>query len=125
MKISKSHSLALFVLLLLASWTLAPMVLAASSSGGSSAIGVSGLKNPLGTTDIAVVIGRIISFIMNMVGALALMLMVYAGFSWMTARGADQPIKKAQKIMLWTSAGLILMFFAYIVLRFVLQLITG
>ena len=40
------------------------------------------LSNPLGTTDLRIIIGRIISALLGVSGAIALLMFVWGGFQW-------------------------------------------
>ena len=57
--------------------------------------------------------GRAINVALTMVGLIFLLLMVYSGFLWMTARGEEAQIDKAQKIIKGTIIGLVLVLSAY------------
>ena len=57
--------------------------------------------------------GRAINVALSMVGLIFLILMVYSGFLWMTARGEEAQIEKAQKIIKGTVIGLVLVLSAY------------
>ena len=82
------------------------------------------LPNPLGTNDIRVVIGRIIQILMSAIGSIALMILIYGGFQWLTAMGNPEKIKKGKDIMLWTLLGVIIMFSSYFIVRFVINTLT-
>ena len=48
-----------------------------------------------------------------------LLLTVYAGYLWLTARGEEEPIKKAQKIIIASVIGLVIVVSAYSITNFV------
>ena len=83
------------------------------------------LPNPLGITDINAFIARIITFVLSLVGSVSLLLFVYGGITWMTSMGNDTKIKKGKDIVVWAVIGLAVVFFAYILVKFVIQGITG
>ncbi|MEK7084603.1 MAG: hypothetical protein AAB932_05195 [Patescibacteria group bacterium] len=66
-----------------------------------------------GKKDLATVIGDIINVALSMVGMLFLVLMVYAGYLWMTARGEQTQIEKAQTIIRTSIIGLVIVLSAY------------
>ena len=88
-----------------------------------------GEKSPLGTVaggagvdtsrSIAGVSGQVISAALSLVGLAFLLLMVYAGFLWMTARGEEEQVTKAKKIISATLIGLVLILSAYAITVFV------
>lgn len=71
------------------------------------------LTNPLGVTDIAVILGRIIKTFLGIVGGIALMVFVYGGVMWMTARGDAGQVKKGQEALTTAVIGLFIVTFAY------------
>ncbi|MDP2684448.1 MAG: hypothetical protein Q8P20_05325 [bacterium] len=66
-----------------------------------------------GNEDIGSISGRVISVALSMVGLIFLLLMVYSGFLWMTARGEEEQVKKATSIIKGTVIGLVLVLSAY------------
>lgn len=76
------------------------------------------IRNPLGTADIPTIIGRVISTFLGMVGALALLVFLYAGITYMTAAGREESITKAKDTMKYAMIGLFLIVFAYIITDF-------
>lgn len=82
------------------------------------------LSNPLGAgATPQTVIGKVISQVLGIVGAVALLMFIYGGLTWMTAMGNEQSIKKGKDILMWSSIGLIVIFTSYALVRFVLQAI--
>ncbi len=69
--------------------------------------------------DIGVISGRIINTALSLVGLIFLILMVYAGYLWMTARGEEAEITKAQNIIKSSVIGLIIVMSAYAITYFV------
>lgn len=58
-------------------------------------------------------VGTIIGTALTLVGLIFLILMVYAGYLWMTARGEEDQIDKARKIIIGTVIGLVIVVSAY------------
>jgi len=83
------------------------------------------IPNPLGTTDINVLIARVINFILSLVGSVSLLLFVYGGITWMTSAGAAEKVKKGKDIIVWAIIGLAVVFTSYILVKFVIQGITA
>lgn len=79
------------------------------------------LDNPIGQTDINILIGTIINAIMGIVGSLALAMFIYGGFTWMTAAGASEKVQKGKDIIIWATIGLIVIFSSYALVYFVLN----
>lgn len=71
------------------------------------------LSNPLGTVSIPVLLGRMIKTFLGIVGGLALLVFVYGGIMWMTARGDTAQLKKGQEALTTAAIGLFIVMFAY------------
>jgi len=67
------------------------------------------------------VIGLGINLALGLVGLIFMILMVYGGYLWMTAQGEDEQIKKAQKIIISTIIGLVIVLSAYAISALVLS----
>jgi hypothetical protein len=100
----------------------APTTGGSTKSEGVKAID---LPNPLGTTDIRVVIGRIIKAVMGIIGSIALVLFMWGGFMWMTAAGDSGKVKKGQQTIIAATIGLAIIFLSYTIVNFVLSSLTS
>jgi hypothetical protein len=78
------------------------------------------LKSPIGEVTGPELIGRIIKTVLGVVGALALAMFVYGGFTWLTSGGSPDKIKKGKDILMWAVIGLIIIFTSYTLVDFVL-----
>ncbi len=81
-----------------------------------------------GTTDTSFSrnIGKVVSAILSIVGVLFTVLLVYAGYLWMTASGDDSKIEKAKSILTSSIIGLIILLMAYSITNFVVpKLLEG
>lgn len=96
-----------------------------SSSKKSEGIKSISLPNPLGTTDIRVIIGNIIRAFMGIIGSIALVLFMYGGFLWMAAAGDPARAKKGQQTIIAATIGLAVIFLSYTVVNFVLTSLTN
>lgn len=75
-------------------------------------------------TTFAETTGSVIAMILSFTGVIFLVLMVYAGWLWMTARGEEEPVEKAQKIIISSIIGLIILVGAYSITSFVVPRLT-
>ena len=73
----------------------------------------------LGSQDIRFTIAMIIRVILGLLGTIALVIILYAGFRWMTAGGNEESVKDAQKILMAAVIGLVIILTAYSITRFV------
>lgn len=70
-------------------------------------------------TNLGNIIGTVIASALSLVGIIFLALMVYAGITWMTARGDDAKTEKSKKIITATIIGLFIVVSAYAITKFV------
>lgn len=80
-----------------------------------------GREAGLGEADVRDTVGNIINIGLSLLGTVALVLVVYSGFLWMTAAGNDDQIGKAKSILSASVVGLIIILSAYSITRFVVQ----
>lgn len=82
----------------------------------------SNVGNALGlaTTDVRVTIARIIRTAMGLLGIIAVLIVLYGGFKWMTAGGAEEAVGDAKKIITSGIIGLIIILTAYAIASFVI-----
>ncbi|MFA5854496.1 MAG: Ig-like domain-containing protein [Patescibacteria group bacterium] len=74
-----------------------------------------------GTGDIRVTIARIIRAFFGFLGTIALLLILYAGFIWMTAAGEPEKVDRAKKILTSAVIGLVIMLSAFAITSFVIS----
>ncbi len=87
--------------------------------------GVEIIEEPLGlpSTDIRVIIARIIRIALGLVGIILLVMIIYAGFLWMTAGGNEEQIGRAKKILVNGVIGLLIILSAYSIVYFVMRVL--
>jgi hypothetical protein len=66
-------------------------------------------------------IARIVQVILGFLGVIFLVLVLYAGFLWMTAAGNEEKIKKAKDIMIAAVIGVAIILSAYAITYFVID----
>lgn len=74
-----------------------------------------------GVTDPALIIGKIIKIVVGLIGVILLVLIVYAGYLWMTAGGNEEQLKQAKGILVNSIIGVIIVLMAYIITYFVVN----
>ncbi|MBI4427356.1 MAG: hypothetical protein HY569_02665 [Candidatus Magasanikbacteria bacterium] len=70
-------------------------------------------------------VGFLIQAVLSMLGVVFLILMVYAGYLWMTARGEDEQINKAHEIIIAAVIGMVIVVAAYSITTFVVPKILN
>jgi len=66
-------------------------------------------------------VGNLINIFLGFLGIVFLVLMLYAGFLWMTAGGEDEKVKKAKNIIFQAIIGLIVVVAAYAISTFIMS----
>jgi len=77
-------------------------------------------------TNIALIssISRIINILLGFLGVVAVILVLWGGFKWMTAAGEESKIEEAKKLMGAGVVGLIIILAAYAITAFVVSQLT-
>ena len=99
----------------------AQSALAASAPAPGLDLGLQPLEaTGLGHADIRIIIANIIKVALGMLGILAVGLMLYAGYEWMTSGGNEEQIGTAKKILINATIGLAIILSAYSIVAFVM-----
>ncbi len=98
---------------------------AGGSAGATVQAGLQVVEQPLGlaSTDIRVIIGRIVRVLLGLLGLILVILILYAGVLWMTAGGNEEQIVNAKKIIKNATIGLIIILSAYAIVLFVMRML--
>ncbi|MFH1508554.1 MAG: pilin [bacterium] len=80
------------------------------------------LDDPLGSGgEIGVVIARIISGLLAIIGAVAVALIVWGGFRYMISRGNQQEVEYAKTVITYAFVGLAVVATSYIIVQFLIN----
>ena len=93
-----------------------------ASDGGLNQVGSaygqsSGI--PADAYDIRLMAARIIRVVLELMGLIFLVLIIFAGFKWMTAGGDEEKITESKKLLTNSIIGLIIIFAAWSIATFV------
>ncbi|MBI5765917.1 hypothetical protein HZA71_01675, partial [Candidatus Falkowbacteria bacterium] len=114
--VKKKKFIAFVLILVLAGiFILFNSVLAQDQFGLNTAAGIGLAQNDLKTT-----IVNIVRIFLGFLGLVAVILIIYAGFIWMTAAGDENKIERAKKIILGAVIGLIIILSAFAIVSFIL-----
>lgn len=102
-----------------------PASAATAASDIADATNQTGTAIGLASTDLPTYIGRIISYVLGLLGVIALVLFIYAGYLFMTAAGAEEKTTKAKKLMVDAIIGMVIILAAYSIATFILNMILG
>ncbi len=80
-----------------------------------------GTYTGLGTKDIRTGIMTIVKLLLGFLGIIAIIIMLYGGFVWMTAGGNEEKVSQAKKIITAGIIGLVIIFVSYAIAAFVIQ----
>jgi len=84
------------------------------------------IENPLGpTSDIWQLIMKIIDFVFNIAIFVAAIIIVYAGFTYITSSGEPKKVAQAQKILIWALIGFTVVLIAKSIPPFIYKFLTG
>jgi hypothetical protein len=83
---------------------------------GVDCVGGTGLNNE----DPRIIIGRIIQVALGLIGIIVVVLIIWAGFRWMTAAGREGEIEEAKKTLGAAVIGLVIILMAYSITTFVI-----
>ena len=96
-----------------------PALAALSDTSGLTATGSSaGFRGS--DTNLSTIIGRFIGALISLLGMVFVVLLVYGGFTWMTAQGSEEKIKKAKGIVSSAVIGLVVVFASYAIAQAVI-----
>lgn len=80
-------------------------------------------ENEITTVETAA--GRVVFTALTYIGVITLILIIYAGGMWATARGNEEQIKRAKKILIGSVIGLIIIFMAGAIANVLIRTIGG
>ena len=79
----------------------------------------------LGTADLRVAIMQIVRVLLGFVGFLAILIVLYGGFVWMTSAGNPERIERAKAILRNAAIGLVIILMAFSIASFIIAVLTG
>jgi hypothetical protein len=118
-RLLKPSAIALAVILAVVA---ADVTLAASAAEtGLDATAAAAYGTGRSQASLATLVGQIIGALLSLLGVLLVVLVIYAGFLWMTAQGSEDKVKTAKKILTNAVIGMVLIFAAYAITNFVVE----
>ncbi len=100
---------------------LAPGVLAQTAEPALD-VGLSaGAQTGLATSDIRLVVANIIRTVLGLLGIIALLIVLYGGFTYLTAGGNEEKVGTAKKILVNGGIGLLIILSSYAITSFVIS----
>ncbi|PIP34629.1 hypothetical protein COX21_01915, partial [Candidatus Falkowbacteria bacterium CG23_combo_of_CG06-09_8_20_14_all_41_10] len=79
----------------------------------------------LGASDPQTIVARIINVAMMFLGIIAVGIIIFAGFKWMTSQGNEEQIESAKKILKAGVIGLVIILASWGIAAFILNRLMG
>jgi len=74
-----------------------------------------------GQVSVPILVGKIIKGALGFLGILFLIIILYAGFTWMTAGGSEEDVTRARSLIKWSIIGIIVIVGAYAISFYVID----
>lgn len=112
--VSKTARALLIVILFAAVFLICQPILAQNNGLSTQGLEASGLP----TVSLGVLVARIINAALGLLGLVAVLIIMYGGYMWMTARGELERVQKAKKILIQGVIGLIIIVLSFAIAQF-------
>jgi len=116
-RVSKAAILAVFIVILIAVFSLLTVQVFAQASLGLEAAGGTGL----GTRDLKDLIMSIVQILLGFLGIVAVIIVLYGGFLYMTSEGEADKVDKAKKVLINAAIGLLIILSAFAIVTYVIN----
>jgi len=83
------------------------------------------LPNPLQTTSVFDLAGRIIKAVFGVTGVIALIMFIWGGMLWMFSGGSPDKVKRGRDTLVWATLGIVIIFASYAIMDFLLGKLLG
>jgi len=111
------------------SFITSPLLVSAQTTGIGSQINSNlqsvgtgaGFKSEAETGGLPKLIGTIINIFLGILGVFFVILIVYAGYTWMSSFGSSEKVKKAKDLIVDAIIGLVILLAAYAISNFVVS----
>lgn len=96
------------------------MLLAKLNAANTGLEATAAATNLSRTTDVLGIVGRVLNVGLGLLGVVVFGIILWAGWEWMTANGNSEKVAKAQTTLLHAIAGMLVIFSAAALARFVI-----
>lgn len=79
------------------------------------------LPNPLKADDVPTLVSYMVRGLLGISGAIALLMLVWGGITWMTSSGNAERVKRGRDTIVWAIFGLIAIFMSYAIINFLFE----
>lgn len=115
----------LLTLALAASWGAAWCLPVAHAQDVTSNLDAVGEQSGLGNEDIRITIANLIRTGLTFLGIVAVIIVMYGGWVWMTASGDQEKVERAKKILINGTVGLVIILMSWSITTFIMTSILG
>jgi hypothetical protein len=95
------------------------------SSGPVNYFNTYGYQPPLGSTTIPQLVGRFISQVLPLIGALFFLMFLWGGFQWFTSAGDEKKVGSARVTLVNASIGIAIVIFSYSLVSYLLTVFAA
>ena len=95
------------------------------SDGGLKEVGTTAYKQTNVPRDIRYVIVDIIKTVLGLLGIIATVIILFAGFKWMTSMGNEENVTSAKNMLIAGVIGLVIILFSYALATFILKYLSA
>ncbi len=99
--------------------SIATLVIPAIASAAVTIENVGGSLG-LGSADLKQTVLNIITFVLGLLGLIAVIMILYGGFIWLTAGGNEDKVDQAKKIISAAAVGLVVILVSWAIVNFVI-----
>ncbi len=79
----------------------------------------------VGSADLKQTVVNIITFVLGLLGLIAVIMILYGGFIWLTAGGNEDKVDSAKKIISAAAVGLVVILISWAIVQFVINTTTN
>ncbi len=108
-----------FAKVALVAGSIAAIALPFAASATTFSIGNTGGSLGLGTSDLKTTVLNVIKLLLGLMTLIAVSLVIYGGFVWLTAAGNEENVEKAKRIISAAVIGLVIIILAWAIVIFV------
>ena len=72
-------------------------------------------------TNIGALVGKILRYVLGLLGIILVVIIIIGGFMWMTSAGNPEKVQKAKAIITNGIIGLVIIVFSYIIANFIIE----
>jgi len=126
-KIGLLKTAAIFAVLIVVVFLFSTTLVRAEDSIPPNTFGTQEIENTINLSgqDIRVIVVKIIRAVLGLIGIVAVSIVMYGGYTYMTSGGNEEKTTKAKKILINGVIGLVIIMSAFIIVQFIINALSG